>query len=186
MLTHQGTKVIETHRLILRPFNVNDTADMFKNWASDDEVTKYLTWPTHSSLEVSQMIIDSWVSGYGEPDCYQWAIELKEIHEVIGSISLMNINNDYESGEIGYCIGRHFWNQGIVTEAFQALIPFCFDEIEIIRLVARHDVNNPASGRVMQKCGLTYEGTLRKVSKNNKGEFIDCCYYSILKEEYQQ
>ena len=61
MLAHKGTQRIETERLILRPFTLSDANDMFKNWASDDEVTKYLTWPTHSSIEVSQMIIDSWV-----------------------------------------------------------------------------------------------------------------------------
>lgn len=184
MLTHKGTQRIETERLILRPFTLSDANDMFKNWASDDEVTKYLTWPTHSSIEVSEMIIDSWVAAYEDSRYYQWAIELEESHEVIGSISLMNVDDEKECGEIGYCIGRRYWNQGIVTEAFQALIPFCLNEIGIERLVARHDVNNPASGRVMQKCFLTYEGTLRKVEKNSQGEFIDCCYYSILKDEY--
>ena len=64
MLAHKGTQLIETERLILRPFTLSDANDMFKNWASDDEVTKYLTWPTHSSIEVSQMIIDSWVAAY--------------------------------------------------------------------------------------------------------------------------
>ena len=144
MLAHKGTQLIETERLILRPFTLSDANDMFKNWTSDDEVTKYLTWPTHSSIEVSEMIIDSWVAGYEDSRYYQWAIELKESHEVIGSISLMNVDDEKECGEIGYCIGRRYWNQGIVTEAFQALIPFCLNEIGIERLVARHDVNNPA------------------------------------------
>lgn len=185
MLTHKGTQPIESSRLILRPFKASDAQDMFNNWANDDEVTKYLTWPTHESVAISQMVIDSWVAGYQELNYYQWAIEWKETNQVIGSISLMNIDEAHESGEIGYCIGRAYWNQGIVSEAFIALIPFCFNEISIERLVARHDVENPASGRVMQKCGLTYEGTLRKVSKNAKGQFVDCCYYSILKEEFE-
>lgn len=129
---------------------------MFKNWASDDEVTKYLTWPTHSSIEVSQMIIDSWVAAYEDSRYYQWAIELKENHQAIGSISLMNVDDEKECGEIGYCIGRRYWNQGIVTEAFQALIPFCLNEIGIERLVARHHINNSASGRVMRKYGKSH------------------------------
>ena len=106
MLAHKGTQRIETERLILRPFKLSDANDMFKNWASDDEVTKYLTWPTHSSIEVSQMIIDSWVAAYEDSRYYQWAIELEESREVIGSISLMNVDDEKECGEIGYCIGR--------------------------------------------------------------------------------
>lgn len=185
MLNHIGTKVMETPRLILRPFKLSDAKMMYRNWASDDEVTKYLTWPAHTDLRVSQMVITLWTELYKNLDYYQWAIQLKENGEVIGSLSLFNINNHDENAEVGYCIGRQFWNQGIVTEAFQALIKLSFEEIGLSRLTGRHDVLNTASGRVMEKCQLIYEGTLRKISKNQKGELVDCKYYSILKEEYE-
>lgn len=72
MLNHKGTKTIETDRLILRQFTMDDAEAMFRNWASDDEVTKYLTWPTHSSMEVSKMVLEDWTSHYSEPDFYNW------------------------------------------------------------------------------------------------------------------
>ena len=186
MLNHTGTKVIETPRLILRPFKISDASMMYQNWASDDEVTKYLTWPTHSDIFVTKTILQMWVEGYKNKDYYQWAIELKKTGEVIGSLSLFNINNHDENAEVGYCISRDYWNQGIVTEAFNGLIKLAFEEIGFARLTARHDVLNPASGRVMEKCGLTYEGTLRKISKNQAGQLVDGKCYSILKEEYKE
>ena len=87
MLNHTGTKVIETPRLILRPFKISDASMMYQNWASDDEVTKYLTWPTHSDIFVTKTILQMWVEGYKNKDYYQWAIELKKTGEVIGHAS---------------------------------------------------------------------------------------------------
>ena len=184
MLKHIGTQKLETERLILRKFKEEDAVDMFNNWASDSEVTKYLTWPAHSSIEVSKQITKLWIADYSNIECYQWAIELKDIGEVIGRIGLVDIDNNNENCEIGYCMGKAFWGKGIMTEAFSELINFLFKEIGFQRITARHDVDNPASGQVMEKCGLKYEGTLRKILKNNKGILVNCKYYSILREEF--
>lgn len=186
MLNHIGTKLLETQRTNLRPFRDEDAVDMYLNWAADDEVTRYLTWPTHKDLSTSEKITKLWVSGYGDMENYQWAIELKEIKGVIGTLSLMNIDNHNESCEVGYCIGRAWWNQGIMSEIFTEVIRFAFREVGFERVMARHNIANTASGSVMQKCGLQYEGTLRKVLKNNRGVLEDCKYYSILKEEYYE
>ena len=158
---------------------------MFDNWASRDNVTKYLTRPTHASVDVAKWVVGDWVSHYDEPNYYQWAIELKEISQPIGSIAGVKVDDETEMVEIGYCIGDSWWGRGIVTEAFRALIPYFFEEVGVNRIQARHDVNNPASGRVMQKCGLLYEGTLRKADRNNQG-IVDACYYGILKDEFLQ
>lgn len=184
MLNHKGTEKIETKRLILRKFREKDAKDMYNNWASDPEVTKYLTWPAHNSVGASKKIIEMWIDDYNNVEYYQWAIVLKEIDNVIGSISLMGINNEKENCEIGYCIGKAFWNTGIVTEALSAIIDFGFNEIGFQRIAGCHHVKNPASGRVMEKCGLKYEGTLRKIGRDNSGNLVDCKYYSILKDEY--
>ena len=184
MLKHIGTQKLETERLILRKFKEEDAVDMFNNWASDSEVTKYLTWSAHSTVEVSKQITDLWVSEYSNVEHYQWAIELEEIGEVIGSIGLVDLDNNNENCEIGYCIGKAFWGKGIMSEAFSELISFLFKEIGFQRIAACHDVDNPASGHVMEKCGLNYEGTLRKILRNNKGTLVDCKYYSILRDEY--
>jgi ribosomal-protein-alanine N-acetyltransferase len=184
MLNHIGTKTIETQRLILRRFKEEDAADMFNNWASDDEVTKFVSWQTHSDIEVSEKIINMWIDECRNTDNYNWAIEIKDNGSVIGTIALMNIDNNIENCEIGYCISKAFWNKGITTEAFSAIIKFAFKEVGFERITGRHHVDNAASGRVMEKCGLKYEGTLRKIHRINTGSLVNCKYYSILKEEY--
>ncbi len=176
-----GTKNIETKRLTLRKFTPEDAENMYKNWAGDAEVTKYLTWPTHSSAEVSLMVINSWIKDYSDDKNYQWCIELKSNGEAIGSISVVDLKENIEAVEIGYCIGRNYWNQGITTEAFEAVIKFFFEEVVINRIESRHDPLNSGSGKVMLKCGLKYEGTRVKADRNNSG-ICDVAMYGIINE----
>ena len=185
MLTHKGTQTIETPRLILRRARQEDAEPMFRNWASDSEVTKYLTWPTHSNTTVSEMVIGSWIQEYKKESYYQWMIALKEIGEPIGTISVVRQNDRMEEAEIGYCIGSRWWHQGIVTEALTAVIEYLFTEVGMNRVAARHDPNNPHSGGVMRKCGMKYEGTHRACDRNNQG-ICDAAQYAILRSEWQK
>lgn len=185
IMNHKGTKTIETKRLILRAFKIEDAELMFRNWASDTEVTKFLSWATHENTDITKQVIQSWIDENSNCKSYQWAIELKEIHEPIGSISAMKIDDRTKSATIGYCIGRNWWNQGIMTEALQAVTAFFFDEVDMNCINACHDPRNPSSGKVMIKCGMTYEGTWRAGGINNQG-ICDESWYSILKEEYQK
>ena len=106
-MKHCGTKYLETDRLILRRFKKEDAEAMYNNWASDNEVTKYLTWPPHSNQEVSQSILDGWVNSYSDDSFYQWAIVLKDNGDKpIGSISAVDIKEKTSMAHIGYCIGR--------------------------------------------------------------------------------
>ena len=180
-MNHLGTQTLETPRLILRPFTLEDAPVMYRNWASDPEVTKYLTWPTHPSVQVSQMVLSDWVSCYEKKDYYQWAIVLRETDEPIGSMAVVSQRDDVGKAEIGYCIGRRWWRQGITPEALSAVIRFLMDEVGMQRIEARHDPRNPASGAVMRKCGMTFEGTLRRSDWNNQG-LCDASYYAIVKE----
>ncbi len=182
-MNHIGTKTLETERLILRKFKDEDASDLFNNWANDSNVTKYLTWPTHENLDTSKYVIGLWLNEYSNSDHYNWCIELKEDGQAIGAISVVSIDENVEAVEIGYCIGKEYWNKGIVTEAFLSIIKFLFEEVDVKRIVAKHDTNNPASGAVMKKCGLKFEGVNRKAGKNNTG-ICDMAVYSILKEEY--
>lgn len=182
-MEHKGSKRMETKRLLLRAFQPEDAEPMYRNWASDPEVTKFLTWPTHKEKEVSQMVTDSWVKANGDPRFYQWAIAPKALGEPIGSISAVKTNDETASATIGYCIGRAWWGQGIVAEALTAIIAFFFDEVGANCVNACHDPRNPNSGRVMRKCGMTYEGTWRAGGVNNQG-ICDEVWYSILRKEY--
>ena len=182
-MKHCGTRQLETDRLILRRFVNEDAAAMYKNWASDDAVTKFLMWPTHSSEEISRGVTKDWVNSYANEKYYQWAIVLKENgDEPIGSISVVDMKENISAAHIGYCIGRTWWNKGITSEALKAVMAFLFDEVDVNRIEARHDPRNPNSGKVMQKCGMKYEGTLRSADWNNQG-ICDACYYALLKSE---
>ena len=181
-MKHLGTKQIETDRLILRKFSAEDCLPMYRNWASDAEVTKFLTWPAHTSAVTTGIILQQWIDGYGKDDFYQWAIELKSIGEPIGSISVVSQDEQIRKVEIGYCIGRPWWNQGIMAEALGAVIDFMIGEVGMNRVEAKHDVNNPNSGAVMRKCGMCFEGTHRQAACNNQG-ICDVSTYAILAGE---
>ena len=180
MLTHKGTQTLTTPRLTLRAFSPDDANDMFANWASDPEVTKFLTWPTHTSLDITQWVCNDWASHYTEPDYYQWAIIYNG--QPVGSMAVVNHDDRIGKAEVGYCIGQNWWHQGIVSEALQAVMDFLFDEVGYQRIEARHDTRNPHSGGVMKKCGMIYEGTLRQSDWNNQG-VCDACWYALLKSE---
>ena len=182
-MNHKGTVTLETERLILRRFYIEDADAMFKNWANDTEVTKFLTWPTHSDVSVSQTVINSWIELYQKPEHYSWTIVLKEIDEPIGSIAAVEQRDDIGMVHIGYCIGIKWWHKGYTSEALICLVRFFFEDVGANRIESRHDPRNPNSGKVMQKAGLRYEGTFCKADKNNQG-VCDAAYYAILANGY--
>lgn len=121
-----GTKILQTDRLILRRFVESDAEAMFQNWASSTENLTYVTWNVHSDVEVTRESIRKWVASYTNHNYYKWAICLKEDPEqVIGDISIVEMNEDdsnCEIGyvlncEIGYVLGKACWGRGIMTEA---------------------------------------------------------------------
>ncbi len=181
-MKHLGTQTIETNRLILKKFEIKDALKMFNNWASSDEVTKYLTWKPHKDVSVSKEWIEFLISNYDRKDFYEWGIFLKKIDEPIGSISVVDLKENINAVHIGYCIGKKWWHQGITSEALSALVDFFFDKVGVDRIESRHDPLNVNSGRVMKKCGMKYEGTMRKADISNQG-IVDCSYYAILKED---
>ena len=184
-MRHGGTVHLETERLILRSFREEDGEAMFRNWAGDPEVTKYLTWRPHESADVSRSIAALWERESRKPEVYQWAIVPRSLGEPIGSLSVVRMDEAVDSMELGYCIGRPWWGMGFTAEAVGAVIDYLFREVGANRIAACHDVNNPRSGCVMAKAGMKREGTLRAAHRNNQG-IVDVTYYSILAEEWKQ
>lgn len=183
-MNHCGTEYIETERLILRRFIIEDAEAMYRNWTSNKEVTKFLTWPSHKDVSESKKVLEEWINNYSKNNFYQWAIILKENgSEPIGTISVVSYDDISRKVEIGYCIGDKWWHKGITPEALGHVIKFLFHKVNAQRIEARHDPKNINSGEVMKKCGMKYEGTLRKADWNNQG-ICDVCYYSLLKSEY--
>lgn len=186
MLQHKGTITLETERLILRRFALEDSESMFNNWANDSEVTRFLSWSAHENVDVTRTVISSWLQGYENPETYSWAIVLKEINQPIGSIALVSVNSKNLCAEVGYCIGEPYWHKGYTSEAFVRVLEFVFNEVGFNRIEAKHDVRNPHSGGVMKKCGMTFEGTLRQVGLDRNNEFFSCDLYSILRSEWEK
>ena len=182
-MEHLGTEELETERLILRRFILDDAEKVFANWANDDEVTKYLMWQSHKDVNVTKNVLKDWIQNYEKNDFYQWAIILKEIDEPIGSISIVKQMDEIKMVHVGYCIGKKWWNKGITSEALNSLIKFFFEKVGVNRIESRHDLNNQNSGKVMLKCGMKYEGIKRQGDYNNQG-ICDSVEYGILAEDY--
>ena len=144
-MNHLGTLTLKTDRLTLRPFSLEDAPAMYKNWANDPKVTRFLTWQPHESVEATRNLLAGWISQYGQPNTYNWCIVPEGTQEPVGNISVVRMMDDIESAEIGYCLGATYWNRGIMSEAFAAVIEFLFDRVGVNRICARHSVSNPAS-----------------------------------------
>ncbi|MDD3244236.1 MAG: GNAT family N-acetyltransferase [Eubacteriales bacterium] len=183
-MQHKGTVLLETDRLLLRRFRPQDSQAVFQNWTSDQRVTEFLRWPTHETVDTAQRVVQMWVDGYAHDNFYQWAIVLKNGSDApIGTIGVAEQNEDLGIVQIGYCVGSRWWHQGIASEAFAGILPFLFEQVKANRIEAQHDPCNPNSGKVMMKCGLKYEGTLREADQSNRG-VVDAAVYSILAREY--
>ncbi|MCB1060664.1 MAG: GNAT family N-acetyltransferase [Calditrichaeota bacterium] len=173
---------ITSDRLSLRRFRASDAADMFA-YTSDDEVTRFLSWNSHLSVDDAVQYIDSMTQAYINGDWPAWGIELVAESKLVGSISLRNYSSLHKQAELSYVMNRAFGGRGIMSEAVDRIVRYCFDELDLERVEARCMTDNFASERVMQKTGMSPEGILRR-HQWIKGRFHDFKIYSILREEY--
>lgn len=167
-MKHTGTIELNTDRLILRKFKIEDSFFMFTNWASNKNVTKYLTWEPHKDIDTTKSILESWINSYDNLTYYQWCIVLKDIDEPIGSIGVVLLDEKNELVQIGYCIGEKWWGKGITTECLQKIIEFLFSSVKVKKIEAKHIIENIASGKVMKKSGMIFQGNLKKESDNKE------------------
>ena len=181
-MNHCGTIPLETERLILRRFRLSDAPDFFRNITSDPEVNRFLTWENLSSVAETEELLKDFINRYESPERYCWAIVVRETGEVIGTIAAPTVKNWTEALEVTYAVGKAWWGKGIATEALKAVMAFLFDRVGANRIEAGHDVNNPGSGRVMQKAGMRQEGIHRQAGRNNQGLF-DLVFYAKLKQD---
>ena len=179
---------LETERLLLRPFEMSDAESMFLNWAGDPEVVRFLPYEACENIEAAQIRIDQRMRYFSELGDGCWcvfAITLKSSGEVIGTIEFAETDHEARSAEVSYQLGRAWWGMGYATEALVAILSHCFETVELNRIWAVHDPRNPASGKIMVKAGMLYEGTLRQC-KVRKGELVDRVYHAILKEDWDK
>jgi RimJ/RimL family protein N-acetyltransferase len=150
-------EIMETERILLRPWRDDDAAALFK-YASDPEVGPRAGWPPHKSVEESLEIIHTVFH-----NDTNWAIEFKETGEAIGAIGYLPApESDLPAREgeplVGYWVGKPYWNQGICTEALEIMLEHIRKTTDIKSLISSHYFDNPASGRVMEKCGFLPTG----------------------------
>lgn len=170
--------MINTKRFYLRKFKITDAENMFNNWANDSEVTKYLTWQPHKSVEASLEFIKFLI----DTNKTDLAICDRATNEVIGAISNVKENADFSACEIGYCLSRKYWNQGVMTEVLDAYLDDLFNNKNYKVVEAEHMVENAASGAVMIKCGFRFNYNAEILT--DKHGWINVKHYSITKEEY--
>ena len=163
-----------TARLILRRLRQGDAKAIFDNWASDPEVTKYVTWLPHQNIETTQHVLDFWLKEYENPKTYRYGIVLKENDELVGAIDVVN----YVDGnpEIGYCLSRKCWNKGYMTEACNAFVDYLF-AIGYKTIVIEADENNIGSNKVIKKCGFTFTHNETRPCSSFKPELITVNWY---------
>jgi len=149
-------KELITERLCLRAVTREDTQAIFDNWASDDEVSRYLTWPTHQTLADTERIMDYWLAEYEKDNCRRYGIVRREDGVLIGMIDVVGYHDGVPV--IGYCSGRRFWGKGYMTEALRAVTEELFVS-GFERVILEAVVENIGSCRVAQKAGFTRVGS---------------------------
>ena len=157
-------ETIETDRLRFRPWRESDAEDLFR-WASDPDIGERAGWPPHQTIDDSLAVIKTIFS-----NDHTWALELKQSGHVIGCMGYYsygdsNIEIGEHDAEVGYWIAKPHWNQGLCTDALRAMIDYCFDNRAFDTLWADCFIDNPASGRVMEKCGFRDTGRTNLLSR---------------------
>lgn len=150
------TPILETKRLILRPFAMEDVEAVFYGWESDPEVARYMFWTSHNDIEKTREWLTFEIGQIEKDDWYRFALVLKDTGELIGT-GLIYYEDEVEAWEIGYNLGRKYWSQGYTTEAMKEILSFANRELGIHEFVGRFAKENPASGNVMKKLGFLYE-----------------------------
>lgn len=179
---YKDLPILETERLLLRKLTMKHVDDIF-SYASNKEVTKYVYWNTHQSLNDTRDYIQFALDQYTKQDVAPWGIHHKQDSKLIGTIDFVRWLPYHRLAEIGYVIASDYWGKGITTEAAQKVISFGFNSMDLIRIEAKCYKENIGSQRVMEKVGMSFEGTIRQ-GIFNKGKHWDLQLYSILRDEF--
>ena len=169
---------LETERLRLRALCLDDVQSVYDGWANDPEVTRYLTWNPHQSPDQTRDIMNYWLAEYEKEDCFRYGIERKADQALMGMIDVVGFRDGVPV--IGYCSGKKYWNQGYMTEAFQAVVQELFSagyEAIIVEAVQE----NTGSNRVIEKCGFSFVGSREQPLSRFKPDIVTVNAYRLNK-----
>ena len=175
---------LETERLILRRITMKDAQDIFE-YSKDPEVARHVLWDAQKNLGEAKEYCRFMMRRYKQDQPSSWGIIDKRTGHLVGTIGYMEYREEHGSVEVGYSLARHMWNGGYMTEALRRVIAYTFEAMDINRIEAQHELTNPSSGRVMEKCGMKKEGVLRQ-RLYNKGKYVDVALYAILHCDYMK
>jgi ribosomal-protein-alanine N-acetyltransferase len=173
---------LETKRLVLRKLKVSDYADMYE-YSKSDKVTKYLLWRSHPDARYTRDYLSFVQTQYRTGNFFDWAVVEKETNKMIGTCGFARLDFENNLAEIGYVINPAYWRRGYATEAVKRVVDYGFEDLNIHRIEARYIVGNEVSRRVMEKCGMSFEG-IHKSSLYVKEEYVSVGYCSIVADDY--
>lgn len=179
---HNTMPELTTSRLTLRKMLPKDAKDMYE-YACREDVTEYLLWSAHPNVGYTAKYLKYIQGEYKKERFFDWAIIWNENQKMIGTVGYTELDMQNKCAEIGYVLNPLYHNRGIATEAVSRVIRYAFCELGMQRVEARYMIQNSASLRVMEKCGMKAEGILRS-KMLVKGIYRDIGICSILKEEY--
>ena len=175
---------LETDRLILRRMTMQDARDVFE-YSRDPDVARHVLWSAQKELSEAKEYCRYMMKRYRNDEPSSWGIIDKATGCLVGTIGFMAYSEENNSAEVGYSLAKWLWNGGYMTEALARVIEYAFEAMDLNRIEAQHELQNPSSGRVMEKCGMRKEGVLRQ-RLYNKGKYVDVALYAILKEDYDK
>ena len=164
------TPILETERLLLRPMKASDAEEVYRNWTSDPEVATFMRWSTHPNVEATREWLASEEQEEESDLLYDWGIVFKETGELIGSGGL-SWSEEKQVYELGYNLMRKYWGRGLMTEAAKKMVEYGVQELNAKKIFGCHAVDNPASGRVMEKLGFRYYGNSSYQSFDKQKKF---------------
>ena len=181
---YEGFSPITTDRLLIRKLGIGDAEDIYAV-SRNPAVSRFVLWETHRSIADSRSMLRGILRAYRAQEPATLGIVLRQTGHVVGTIGFLWIDREHNAAEIGYSLAEELWNQGLMTEALQAMLKFGFEALRRGGVGGGWDVRNTGSGRVMRKAGMQKEGVLRQ-RLYNKGEYIDVELWSILASDYEQ
>ncbi len=177
-----GTVPLRTEHLELRRYKAEDALALY-TFSKRPEMFRYITFKPCATLPGAKEFIEMNMYQYQhDQSFFGWAITVDD--QIIGSIGCYNMDTENESCEIGYNVSSDYWGKGYATESTKAVLRYLFETIQIHKVCASVHVENQASMKVLEKCGMTYEGNARETFKEKDGSFSDTYYYGITRGEY--
>ena len=175
-MIHSGTFDIGTERLLLRKFRMSDLEDMLRNWIADPQIQHEYGEPVYSTPQEAGELLRKWISAYGSPDFYRWAVIEKESGENIGQIAFCRVYDDCLTAEIEYCISSRYWGKGYAREALSAVIRETFRKTGFRKLEAYHRKENIKSGRVLEKSDMHITNSVERFKRAGETPEGEVCY----------